>query len=47
MFSKGQSIKSNNAAIVIKDNAASIGKLSDELEFLSSSINKDLSSYKL
>jgi methyl-accepting chemotaxis protein len=37
----------NNATIVITDNASSIGKLSNELEFLSSSINKDLSSFKL
>ncbi|PYF79515.1 MULTISPECIES: methyl-accepting chemotaxis protein [Marinomonas] len=37
----------NNATIVITDNAASIEQLSDQLDSLSSSINSDLSNFKL
>lgn len=37
----------NNATIVITDNAANIGQLSDQLDLLSSSINSDLSNFKL
>lgn len=37
----------NNATIVITDNAASIEQLSDQLDSLSSSINRDLSNFKL
>ena len=37
----------NNATIVITNNAASIEQLSDQLDSLSSSINSDLSNFKL
>jgi methyl-accepting chemotaxis protein len=37
----------NNATVVITDNAASIEQLSDQLDSLSSSINRDLSNFKL
>lgn len=37
----------NNATVVITDNATSIEQLSDQLDSLSSSINRDLSNFKL